>query len=660
MSLIPHVRKTVALGFIASMALSSIPAIAHAEPVNSKPSPASSSPGGEEKRYIVRYENNVDAENKSNSLKAKGIEVKDTLSHAMKASVVVADSREIEELKKNKDVAAVELDQKVTLQATTSLWSLDRIDQRTGRDGQYNIGDEGAGVNVYVMDSGINSSHTDFSGRILPGWNGLNDGTGTSDCNGHGTHVAGTVAGTKYGVAKKANIVPLKALQCDGSGWSSTVVAGIDWAIAHHQAGKPAVLNMSIGGFSAASLDYAVQNAVNDGITVVAAAGNSNQDACLTSPSKVGPAITVAAMDINNSMASFSNYGSCVDIQAPGVSILSAWNNSSTGYNTMSGTSMATPHVAGAAAILLSRTPSLSPAQVHQAIVNNATTGAISNIKGSTVNRLLFIPALAVSAPAPAPAPTPVTGSVIANSLDAIDTSGTYWSYSAPNNGTLGGRSYIGGGWGNAQQIIKADWNSDGILDIVARWSSGYVTMYAGLGNNSYRAPINIGSGGWQNMDINAVKLKNTDKYPGLVARDTVSGNLYYYPNTTGGAMTAIRTQIGFGGWTPMTEISAMDWDNNGNMDLVVRNSAGELKLYRTDGNGTILNEARQTLDWGWNVMDHIAIQHGFAGPGTVGIIARSTGGVLYYYPISAGKVQPSKIIGNGGWSGYKIASGTP
>ena len=570
----------------------------------------------------------------------------------MKDYVVVASQNEIESLRNSEDVASVELDTPVSINATTSVWGLDRVDQRSKTlDGQYNITDTGAGVNVYVVDTGLYLSHTEFTGRVPATWTGVNDGNGVNDCNGHGTHVAGTVAGTTYGVAKKANIIPVRALECDGSGWSSTVMAGMDWAIGHHQAGQPAVMNLSIGGFTNSSFDTTVQSAINDGITVVAAAGNAGQDACLASPARVPAAITVAATDNLDAQASWSNYGSCVDIHAPGVAIRSAYNNAATGYNTMSGTSMATPHVSGAAAIMLARTPSLTPAQVHQSIISNATTGVVSAIKGSTPNRLLFIPAAA-------PVSVPIT--TTNKTLEAIDTSGNLWSYAAPGNGTLGSRFLQGTGWSNAKQILKVDWNSDGILDIVARWSSGYVTMYAGIGNNDYRTPVTIGSGGWQDYDINAVKLRNTDKFPGLVARHVPTGNLYYYPNTTGGAMTASRVQIGFGGWTPMTEISAVDWDKNGNMDLVVRNSAGELKLYRTDGAGHILNEARQTVDFGWNIMNHIAVEHNFAGAGTVGIIARDTNGALFYYPISSGKVQPRTMIGSGGWTGYNIAAGTP
>lgn len=259
------------------------------------------------------------------------------------------------------------------------------------------------------------------------------------------------------------------------------------------------------------------------------------------------------------------------------------------------------------------------------------------------------------SNPAPLPTPTPVSG----NTLKAIDTAGNLWGYSSPGNTSLGGRAFVGGGWGAAKQILSVDWNSDGKLDIVARWSNGYVTMYAGLGGDDYKAPINIGSGGWQDYDITATKLRKTDAYPGLVARDTVGGNLFYYPNTTGGALAG-RTQIGFGGWTPMTEINALDWDGDKNMDLLVRNPAGELLLYRTNGAGTILNEARKTVDFGWSVMDSVSAEPNFAGPGTVGLVARTNWGTLLYYPIVNGKVQPSALIGNGGWTGYVIAAGSP
>lgn len=380
------------------MVLSLAPAVAHADFATDPPSatvlsPSPSAPPAGEQRYIVKYGNDVNAEAESTSLRQQGIEVKATLSHAMKASVVVATPKEMESLKRSEDVASVELDTPVSISGATSIWGLDRVDQRSGRDGQYSIGDEGAGVNIYVVDTGLHVSHTEFSGRIPAVWWGVHDGNGINDCNGHGTHVAGTAAGTTYGVAKKASIIPIRALECDGSGWASTIMAGIDWSVQHHVAGQPAVLNLSIGGFTNSSFDEAVQSAVNDGMTVVASAGNAGADACAASPARVRSAITVAATDINDAQASWSSYGSCVDIQAPGVSIRSAWSNAATGYNTLDGTSMAAPHVSGAAAVLLSRDPSLSPAQVHQSMTNNAVTGVISANKGATPNRLLFIPA---------------------------------------------------------------------------------------------------------------------------------------------------------------------------------------------------------------------------------------------------------------------------
>ncbi|MBE4719015.1 serine protease [Pseudarthrobacter sp. AB1] len=393
----PRALKAIASAFLALIALSLTPA--HADAVTDSPPlpvlsshPSSSALPEGEQRYIVQYGSDVNAEAESNSLQERGIEVKETLSHTMKASVVVATSDEIETLKKSVHVASVELDTPVSITGSTSIWGLDRIDQRTGRDGQFAIGNEGAGVNVYVVDTGLYMSHSEFTGRVAASWTGISDGNGANDCNGHGTHVAGTVAGTTYGVAKKAAIIPVRVVECDGSGWNSTAIAGVDWAVAHHIAGQPAVMNLSIGGFTSASFDQAVQGAVNDGITVVAAAGNDGADACNSSPARIPSAITVAATDINDAQASWSNYGPCVDIQAPGVSVRSAWNNPSTDYNTLSGTSMATPHVSGAAAIMLSRDPALSPAQVHQSMINNATTGVISANKGATPNRLLFIP----------------------------------------------------------------------------------------------------------------------------------------------------------------------------------------------------------------------------------------------------------------------------
>ena len=252
------------------------------------------------------------------------------------------------------------------------------------------------------------------------------------------------------------------------------------------------------------------------------------------------------------------------------------------------------------------------------------------------------------------PSPVPIQNGKV---LKTIDPAGKLWSYSAPGNTTLGSRSEVGAGWGGAKQILSVDWNSDGILDIVTRWGNGYLTMYAGIGGDDYKAPINIGTG-WQDYDITATKLRTTDKYPGLVARNVAEGNLYYYSNPSGAAHGS-RTQIGNGGWTPMTEINAMDWDNNGTMDLIVRNPAGQLMLYRTNGSGAILDEARPVVDFGWNIFESINAVPDFAYPGSVGVIAQTPAGELNYYPIVNGKFSAPTIIGLYGWNGYTIATGT-
>jgi subtilisin family serine protease len=289
-------------------------------------------------------------------------------------------------------VAAVERDAVVTIATTQSNapWGLDRIDQRNRPlSTTYTYTATGAGVRAYVIDTGIRFSHTDFGGRAVSGYDAVDGGT-ADDCNGHGTHVSSTLGGATYGVAKGVTLVGVRVLNCSGSGTTSGVVAGIDWATSNHSAGSPAVANLSLGGGASTAIDSAITRLINDGVTVVVAAGNSSANACNYSPARVSAAFTVAASDSSDRFASFSNRGSCVDIIAPGVSIKAAWYTSTTATNTISGTSMATPHAAGAAAKVLQGSPSASPATVMSRLVTQSTTGVVSGVPSGTPNRLLY------------------------------------------------------------------------------------------------------------------------------------------------------------------------------------------------------------------------------------------------------------------------------
>lgn len=343
-------------------------------------------------QYIVVLKadtSQAEATKSHQAVKADGGKVKNVYRNLNGYSALL-NQAQLDEVRGDARVEFVQQDHLVTTSDTQTgaTWGIDRIDQRDRPlSGTYEYSATGLGVRAYIIDTGLNGSHGEFTGRTATGYTAINDGNGTTDCNGHGTHVSGTVAGTTYGVAKKATVIPVRVLDCQGSGSNSGVVAGMDW-VAGQSAG-PKVANMSLGGPADSATDSAINRMVAAGVTVAVAAGNEDQDACNVSPSRAASAITVASSTSSDARSSFSNWGSCVDIFAPGSSITSAWTGSTSATNTISGTSMASPHVAGAAALYLQGNPTASPATVTSALVNNASTGKISDLKGSP-NRLLF------------------------------------------------------------------------------------------------------------------------------------------------------------------------------------------------------------------------------------------------------------------------------
>ena len=287
-------------------------------------------------------------------------------------------------------VAYVEQNHTVSLAATqtNATWGIDRIDQRNRPLSRtYTYSTTASNVTAYIIDTGIRFGHSQFGGRAVSGYDAVDGGT-ADDCNGHGTHVAGTVGGSTYGVAKGVRLVGVRVLNCSGSGTNAGVIAGVNWVT--NNAVRPAVANMSLGGTVSSALDSAVGNSIARGITYGLAAGNSNANACSSSPSRVAAGITVGATTSTDARASYSNYGTCLDIFAPGSSITSAWHTSNSATNSISGTSMATPHVVGAAALYLSGNTGASPQQVRDALVGRATTGVVTGAGSGSPNRLLY------------------------------------------------------------------------------------------------------------------------------------------------------------------------------------------------------------------------------------------------------------------------------